>query len=65
MLSIDKCKKILSQNGNHYSTEQVKMILEFLQVIGSLDYHYFTNSNKLQNEERNNLYEGINRRTEN
>lgn len=38
MLNLEKCKKILEQNGNTYTEEQVKQIRQLLYKIGNLDY---------------------------
>jgi hypothetical protein len=41
MLSIEKCKKILQQNGKSYTDEQVKQIRRLLYQLGYLDYQLF------------------------
>lgn len=38
MLNLEKCKKILEQNGNTYTDEQVKQIRQLLYKMGTLDY---------------------------
>jgi hypothetical protein len=41
MLSIEKCKKILQQNGKTYKDEEVKQIRQLLYKLGYLDYQLF------------------------
>jgi hypothetical protein len=42
MLNLEKCKKLLEQNGNHYTDEQVKQIRQLLYKMGNLDYYLTT-----------------------
>jgi hypothetical protein len=42
MLNLEKCKKLLEKNGNHYTDEQVKQIREMLYKLGNLDYYLTT-----------------------
>lgn len=37
MLTLEKCKKILNQNENKFSDEQVKMIREYLYLLATLE----------------------------
>jgi hypothetical protein len=60
MLSIEKCKKILAQNGKQCTDEEVKRIKELLYQIGYLDYYLFTQKQK-NDAERNHLHQGVNR----
>jgi uncharacterized protein YpuA (DUF1002 family) len=61
MLNLEKCKKILQQNGKHYTDEEVKQIRNLLYKIGNLDYQIFKNTNQLQHAKRNTVHKGINR----
>lgn len=60
MLSIEKCKKILTKNGANYNDEQVKEIRELLYKLGRIDFMNYQ-SNKLKNEKSNHLHKGVNR----
>lgn len=61
MLSLDKCKKILEQNGGEYSLEQVKRVREILYIFAMLGFQEYQRKNK--SDESNNLHTGINGRT--
>jgi hypothetical protein len=61
MLNLEKCKKILQQNGKHYTDEEVKQIRNLLYKIGNLDYQIFKNSNQSQDAKRNTIHKSINR----
>ncbi len=61
MLNLEKCKKLLQENGQTYTDEQVKQIRDLLYKIGNLDYHIYKNSNAIQHDKRNTLYKGVNR----
>lgn len=45
--SVEKCKKILNQNGNNYSDEQVRKIRDYLYFIAEMEYHNFKKENSL------------------
>jgi len=60
MLSIEKCKKLLTQNGANYNDEQVKAIRELLYKLGRIDFENYQ-SNKLKDEKSNHLHKGVNR----
>lgn len=38
MLNLEKCKKILQQNGKTYTDEEVKQIRNLLYKLGNLEY---------------------------
>jgi len=38
MVSLEACKKILTQNGESYSMEQVKIIRDTLETLASIVY---------------------------
>jgi len=42
MLNIEKCKKILQQNGKVYTNEEVEKIRHLLYKLGNLEYQLFT-----------------------
>lgn len=42
MLNLEKCKKLLQQNGQIYSDEQVKQIRHQLYKLANLEYQLFT-----------------------
>lgn len=58
MLSVDICKKILEQHGGDYSTEEVKLIREFLYNFAMLGFQEY--QRKKQSDESNNIHTGIN-----
>lgn len=41
MLNLEKCKKLLQQNGQTYSDEQVKQIRHQLYKLANLEYQLF------------------------
>ena len=55
-LSLAHCKKVLEQNGNKYTEEQVIRIREFLYVMATIDYMFFTEQylKKLNQQNQNN-----------
>lgn len=61
MLSIEKCKQILTKGGANYTDEEVKRIRELLYQLGHLDYLLY-NQNSLKDGERNHLHKSLNRR---
>jgi len=42
MISLERCKKLLEKNGNHYTDEQVKQLRQLLYKFGNLDYYLTT-----------------------
>ena len=40
MLSIEKCKQILKEEGMKLSDEQIKEVREFLYTIANIEYKY-------------------------
>ena len=62
MLSIEKCKQILTKNGASYTDEEVKRIRELLYRVGQLDYQLFKEQQK-KNEQSNHLHQGFHGRT--
>lgn len=55
MLSIEKCKKILQQNGQIYSDEQVKQIRHQLYKLANLEYQLFKTIKDKQDVKRNSI----------
>jgi len=55
LINLKKCKRILRQNGENYSDEQVKKIRQFLYQMAELDYKLFKQNQV--NEKCNNLYQ--------
>jgi hypothetical protein len=62
MLNIEKCKKLLQQDGKTYTDEQVKQIREALYKMANLEYHLLTDFKKLKNADSNHLHQGVHRR---
>ncbi len=55
-LSLTHCKKVLEQNGNKYTDEQVSRIRDFLYAMATIDYLFFTEQylkNKTLTENQN------------
>ena len=50
MISVEKCKQILSKNGEEYTTEKLTVIREALYNLARLDYSLFTEKNKENKE---------------
>ena len=46
MLSIDECKRILTKDGQKYTTEQIKEIREELYLLASLTLQIKYNTNE-------------------
>jgi hypothetical protein len=61
MLSLEKCRDILKQNEGSYSTEQVRLLREFLHSLATFGIEEVKRQNKL--DESNNIHTGIDRRT--
>jgi len=61
MLSIEKCKQILSKSGKSYSNEDVSTLRDMLYDLGKLEY-YLIKQNIDKNEECDHLHESFNRR---
>ena len=60
MLNIEKCKKLLQQNGQTYSDEQVKQIRQQLYKLANLEYHLFKELKRKRDANSNHLHESIN-----
>ena len=60
-LSLEHCRKVLNRNGNNYTDEQILEIRDFLYVMATLDYLFFTEQYpQIEKEEQNqnlNTYE--------
>ncbi len=41
-LSLAHCRKVLNRNGNNYTDEEIIAIRDFLYVMATLDYRFFT-----------------------
>ena len=60
-LSINKCKEILHKNGKKFTDEQVKLIRDFLYVLGEIDYINF--QNHIENgKDSDTIYKSFHRR---
>ena len=57
MLSIDYCKKILSKNGKNPKDDEIIKLRQLLYQLAEMDYKLFKDC---KNDERTNLYKGIN-----
>ena len=62
MLSIEKCKQLLTQNGAKYTDEEVKQIRDLFYQLGKID-HDVSKQKKLKDEKRNHLHKGVNGRS--
>jgi len=62
MLSIERCKKLLQQDGKNYTDEQVKQIKDALYKMANLEYHLFSHIKKLKDADSNHLHQGVHRR---
>ncbi len=62
MLSIEKCKQILSRSGKSYSNEDISKLRDMLYDLGKLEC-YLIKQNTSNNEECNHLHTSFNRRT--
>lgn len=62
-LSLQRCKKILEQDGNKYTDEEVLKIRKLLYKLGNLEYQLFTELKSKQHDKRNPLRKSINGRT--
>lgn len=60
MLNLEKCKKVLQQNGKNYTDEEVKQIRDLLYKMGNLDYLMFNHLKTIQDEKCNHIHKGIN-----
>jgi hypothetical protein len=61
MISIAQCRKILNQNGNNYSDEEIKKIRDFLYFIAEIEYENFKKTEFKKNEKASTpLHPGIN-----
>lgn len=38
MLSLEQCEKILNTNEDKYTREEIKVIREFLYILGEIEY---------------------------
>ena len=43
MLSFDKCRKILKDNGGNYTDEEIKKILSSLLALTQIEYEFSKN----------------------
>jgi hypothetical protein len=50
MLSIERCKEILKENGLKLNDEQVKEVREFLYIIANIENKYY---NKTEEKDGN------------
>jgi len=41
-LSLSHCRKVLNRNGNQYTDEEIIAIRDFLYIMATLDYRFFT-----------------------
>ncbi|GAC1427482.1 MAG: hypothetical protein NVSMB67_31030 [Flavisolibacter sp.] len=56
MLSIEKCRKVLNQNIQNFTDEQITQIREFLYQLSNIDFQNYKN---LKDEETcRDLYKG-------
>lgn len=62
MLSLEKCKQILSKSGKSYSNEDVSTLRDMLYDLGKLEY-YLINQDISNNEDCSHLHTSLNRRT--
>ena len=64
-LSLAHCRKVLNRDGNNYSDEQILEIRDFLYKLATLDYLFFQDYLKKQNQENEksiSLHQGQHRR---
>jgi len=59
MLSIEKCKKILQENGANYTDEQVKQLRQVIYKMANLDYHLFTATKTKKDANCNHLHKSV------
>lgn len=52
-ITIEKSKKILEQNGDKYSTEEIKLIIDFLYKIGTIEQEEYKRKKRDKNENSN------------
>lgn len=48
-LSIAECRQILSRNGEQYSDEDIKAIIELIQHLVGIDLYYFHQEQRSKN----------------
>ncbi len=60
MLSISKCKEILSGSGEKYSDEDIKKVRDFLYLLARFEYQHYKQK-KLLDAKSNHLHKGLNR----
>lgn len=48
-LSLEKCRKILEQNGNKYMDDEILKIRKLLYKLGELEYQLFSDLKKRHN----------------
>jgi len=61
-LSLERCKKVLNQDGLNYTDEEVKKIREFIYILAEIDYRLFK---RKQEEKSNQIQKEKNIKTEN
>jgi hypothetical protein len=61
MLSLEKCREILSENGKKYSEEEIELIREILSNLGEIEYEIYEKGKR--NTESNNILQGLDGRT--
>ncbi len=44
MITLEECRKTLSKNGESYTEEQLKKILDFLKNLGDIALNQYRNS---------------------
>ena len=59
MLSKEKCKKILEQDGQKYSDEQLNEIRQQLYKLANLEYHLFKELKRKRDANSNHLHKSI------
>lgn len=58
MLSLEHCKKILSEGGKKYTDKQAQELRDLLYQLAHIECKQFQ---KTENDKRNHLHTGINR----
>lgn len=59
MLNLEVCKKLLQQNGQKYTDDDVKRIRQLIYKLGELDYELFTAQKKTPHANSHHLHQGI------
>ena len=58
MIDYNYYQKILKENGQNFSIEEVKLITDLLKLFAEINLEIFENSNKYHNEESSSNGEG-------